>query len=181
MQRLVASFRWFANTSLARSLRFRLISIVLLASLPTIALLFLTASQQRTDALEAGQDEVVRLARLAANDQGREMDRVQRELLLLSRLPEVRGGDSSECTALFQSLVADPDNAIYVDLRVINDAGEVICRTAWMDAAYGHANRDTYPCSSAGIFYARSTVATRALLSSLLGMVRAWGGRRGMQ
>ena len=58
---------------------------------------------------------------------------------------------------------------------------EVICRTAWMDAAYGHANRDAYPCSSAGIFYARSTVATRALLSSLLGMVRAWGGRRGMQ
>lgn len=130
MQRLVAPFRWFANTSLARSLRFRLISIVLLASLPTIALLFLTASQQRTDALEAGQEEVVRLARLAANDQAREMDRVQRELLLLSRLPEVRGGDASACTSFFSSLVADPDNAIYVDLRVINEEGEVVCRSS---------------------------------------------------
>lgn len=130
MQRLVAPFRWFANTSLARSLRFRLIGIVLLASLPTIALLFLTASQQRTDALTAGQDEVVRLARLAANDQGREMDRVQRELLLLSRLPEVRGNDPSACTALFQSLVADPDNAIYVDLRVISESGLVVCRSS---------------------------------------------------
>ena len=68
MQRLIAPFRWFANTSLARSLRFRLIGIVLLASLPTIALLFLTASQQRTEALDAGQEEVVRLARLAAAD-----------------------------------------------------------------------------------------------------------------
>lgn len=129
MQRLVAPFRWFANTSLARSLRFRLIGIVLLASLPTIALLFLTASQQRTDALDAGQEEVVRLARLAANDQAREMDRVQRELLLLSRLPEVRGGDTSACTSLFSSLVADPDNAIYVDLRVVSDDGEVVCRS----------------------------------------------------
>ena len=91
MQRLLAPFRWFANTGLARSLRFRLISIVLLASLPTMALLFLTASQQRTDALEVGQEEAVRLARLAANDQAREMIRVQRELLLLSRLPEVPG------------------------------------------------------------------------------------------
>lgn len=130
MQRLVAPFRWFANTSLARSLRFRLIGIVLLASLPTMALLFLTASQQRTDALNAGQEEVVRLARLAANDQGREMDRVQRELQLLSRLPEVRGDDPSACTSLFQSLVADPDNAIYVDLRVINENGLVVCRSA---------------------------------------------------
>lgn len=129
MQRLVAPFRWFANTSLARSLRFRLIGIVLLASLPTIALLFLTASQQRTDALEAGQEEVVRLARLAANDQGREMDRVQRELLLLSRLPEVRGDSPSDCTAFFQTLVADPDNAIYVDLRVVNSEGETVCRS----------------------------------------------------
>lgn len=133
MQRLVAPFRWFANTSLARSLRFRLIGIVLLASLPTIALLFLTASQQRSDALEAGQEDVVRLARLAANDQAREMDRVQRELLLLSRLPEVRGGDPSECTSLFQSLVADPDNAIYVDLRVVNDDYDVVCRSSAMN------------------------------------------------
>jgi C-1 hydroxylase len=130
MQRLVAPFRWFANTSLARSLRFRLIGIVLLASLPTIALLFLTASQQRTDALDDGQNEVVRLARLAASDQGREMDRVQRELMLLSRLPEVRGLDPSACTSLFQSLVADPENEIYVDLRVIDAEGEIFCRSA---------------------------------------------------
>jgi predicted ester cyclase len=130
MQWLIAPFRWFANTSLARSLRFRLIGIVLLASLPTIALLFLTASQQRTEALDAGQEEVVRLARLAASDQGREMDRVQRELTLLSRLPEVRGDDPSDCTSFFQALVADPENAIYVDLRVVNSDGEVVCRSS---------------------------------------------------
>lgn len=130
MQTVRALFRWVINSSLVRSLRFRLIGIVLLASLPTIALLFITASQQRTDALEAGQEEVVRLARLAANDQGREMDRVHRELSLLSRLPEVRGEDPSACTSLFQALVSDPENAIYVDLRVINQDGMVVCRSS---------------------------------------------------
>jgi steroid delta-isomerase-like uncharacterized protein len=129
MQTVKALFRWIINSSLVRSLRFRLIGIVLLASLPTIALLFLTASQQRTDALAAGQEEVVRLARLAANDQGREMDRVQRELSLLSRLPEVRGDDSDTCGAFFQALVADPDNAIYVDLHVVDRDGNIICRS----------------------------------------------------
>lgn len=132
MQRLTAPFRWFANTSLARSLRFRLIGIVLLATLPTIALLFLTASQQRDDALEAGQEEAEQLARLAANDQGREMDRIQRELFLLSRLPEVQGDDPSACTSFFQTLVADQESAIYVDLRVIEPDGEVICRSSVM-------------------------------------------------
>jgi steroid delta-isomerase-like uncharacterized protein len=130
MQTVRALFRWIVNWSLFRSLRFRLIGIVLLASLPTIALLFLTASQQRSDALAAGQDEVVRLARLAANDQGREMDRVQRELALLSRLPEVQGDDASACTSFFQALVADPDNAIYVDLRVVDTEGNVVCRSS---------------------------------------------------
>jgi len=130
MQSVRAVFRWIANTPLVRSLRFRLIGIVLLASLPTIALLFITASQQRTEALEAGQDEVVRLARLAANDQGREMDRVHRELSLLSRLPEVQGDDRSQCTEFFQTLVNDPDNAIYVDLRVIDRDGNTVCRSS---------------------------------------------------
>jgi predicted ester cyclase len=142
MQWLIAPLRWFANTSLARSLRFRLIGIVLLASLPTIALLFLTASQQRTEALDAGQEEVVRQARLAAADQGREMDRVQRELLLLSRLPEVRGDDASACTSFFQALVADPENAIYVDLRVVDANGEVVCRSSVSDPLGNYLDRN---------------------------------------
>ncbi len=129
MERLVAPFRWFAGTRLARSFRFRLILIVLLASLPALLLLFLTANQQRNDALATGQEEAVRLARTAASDQGRQMDRVQRELNLLARLPEVRGDNSDDCSTFFQRLVNDPENAIYVDLRVIERDGDVFCRS----------------------------------------------------
>jgi steroid delta-isomerase-like uncharacterized protein len=130
MRTLLAPFRWFANTHLARSLRFRLIMTVLLASLPALLLLFLTASQQRSDALDAGQEEAVRLARTAAADQGRRTESVQRELSLLTRLPEVRGDDASACTTFFQNLVADPENPIYVDLRVLEQDGSVFCRSS---------------------------------------------------
>src|SRR5688500_12128871 len=130
MRRLAAPFRWFVGTRLARSLRFRLILIVLIASLPALGLLFLTASQQRQDALAAGQDEAERLAQIAASDQGREIDRTERELTLLARLPEVQGDDASACTGLFQRLVNDPDNAIYNDLRVLNRDRSVFCRSS---------------------------------------------------
>ncbi|HEV2073494.1 MAG TPA: ester cyclase, partial [Thermomicrobiales bacterium] len=129
MRNLLAPFRWFLHSGIVRSLRFRLILTVLLASLPTLLLLFLTASQQRAEALEFGQQEAERLARTAAADQGREMDRVQRELALLTRLPEVQSHDPSPCTGFFQGLVIDPDNAIYVDLRVLTEDGEVFCRS----------------------------------------------------
>ena len=129
MRRFSAPFRWFAGTRLVRSLRFRLILIVFLASLPALGLLFYTASQQRQDALAAGQAEAERLAQLAATDQSREMDRTERELSLLARLPEVQGDDASACTGLFQRLVNDPDNAIYDDLRVLNRDDSVFCRS----------------------------------------------------
>lgn len=133
MRSLIAPFRWFTNTRVARSLRFRLVMLVLLASLPTLGLLFLTASQQRADALQSGQAEATRLARIAASDHGREMDRIQRELALLVRLPEVRGNNSSACTAFFQGLVSDPDNPIYVDLRAVNPDGSIFCRSSAAD------------------------------------------------
>jgi len=50
---------------------------------------------------------------------------------------------------------------------------ELTCRSAWMDVAYGHANRDMYPCQSAGIFYARATPPTVALMRGVLAMVQS--------
>lgn len=151
MGSLTVPFRWFANTRLARSLRFRLIGIVLLASLPMLGLLFLTASQQRADALESGQIEAGRLADIAASDQGREMDRVQRELTLLVRLPEVRGDDASACTSLFQGLVVDPDNPIYVDLRALNPDGTVFCRSSASDPLVADQDPDFIVDAFSGI------------------------------
>lgn len=141
MRRIRSLVRWFVNTPLARSLRFRLIGIVLLASLPTIALLFLTASQTRSDAVDAARQEATRIANLTATDQAREIDRVQRELSLLSRLPEVRSDNNSACTAFFQSLVLSGENPMYVDLRVIGLDGSVNCRSSVSNPLGQNENR----------------------------------------
>lgn len=130
MRRIKSIVSWFVNTPLARSLRFRLIGIVLLASLPTIALLFLTASQARSDALSNAELEATRIANLTASEQARGIDSVQRELALLSRLPEVRSTDGNACTSFFQSLVQSIENPMYVDLRVIGLDGSVTCRSS---------------------------------------------------
>lgn len=130
MRRIKSIVSWFANTSLARSLRFRLIGIVLLASLPTIALLFLTASQARNDALAGAEQEAIRIASLTSSEQAREIDRIQRELALLSRLPEIRSEDNDACTSFFQSLVHSGENPMYVDLRVVGLDGTVHCRSS---------------------------------------------------
>lgn len=130
MRRIKSIVSWFANTPLARSLRFRLIGIVLLASLPTIALLFLTASQARNDALISAEQEANRIASLTASEQAREIDSVQRELALLSRLPEVRSEDNKACTSFFQSLVLSGETPMYVDLRVVSLDGTVSCRSS---------------------------------------------------
>lgn len=180
MRTLMAPFRWFVNSRLVRSLRFRLILIVLLASLPALLLLFLTASQQRADALATGQEEAVRLARTAASDQGREMDRVQRELSLLARLPEVRDGSASDCTSFFQGLVADPDNAIYVDLRVITREGDVFCRSSGADPLGADTDqkfiRDALDGTPFTMGPYRTNPLTRRTIISFAAPVRDQGG-----
>lgn len=130
MRRIKSIVSWFVNTPLARSLRFRLIGIVLLASLPTIALLFLTASQARDNALSNAEAEATRIANLTANEQARGIDSIQRELGLLSRLPEVRTDNDNACTSFFQTLVHSIDNPMYVDLRVVGLDGSVNCRSS---------------------------------------------------
>ncbi len=70
-------FRWLAGTPLANSLRFRLTLLVLLAALPALGLLLLTASEQRTNAIEAAELETRRVARLAAANQNNLIDETQ--------------------------------------------------------------------------------------------------------
>ena len=63
MRTLLAPVRWLARFPIFQSLRLRVTLLVLLGALPAIALLFLTAQQQRNDALSEGQDTANRLVR----------------------------------------------------------------------------------------------------------------------
>jgi len=122
MSTLGRPFRWFVSTRLAGSLRFRLILLVLLASLPSLALLLLTAAQQRDEALAAGQQEAQRLARLVAADQANVSGQVELVLSTLALLPELGGSTPSSCSATLQDLTSNSGEPITAgagrDLRV---------------------------------------------------------------
>jgi steroid delta-isomerase-like uncharacterized protein len=117
--------RWLTKLPLIHNTRFRLTVLVLLAALPAFALLTLTASEQRSDAIAAGREEAQRLVSLSAADQDRLIDSANQLLTTLGRLPEIRGNDSQACHNLLLSLIAAyPD---YTDLAVVKRDGSVIC------------------------------------------------------
>jgi predicted ester cyclase len=120
-----------------------LILLVLLASLPSLALLFLTASQQRDVALEAGREEAQRLVRLAVTNQRASAEQIELLLRTLAVRPELQ--DPTTCTQFLQTLpsgasqtsepLANPggeefriENAAFRSVSVANADGSIVCR-----------------------------------------------------
>ncbi len=140
MRTILRPFRWLASTSFAHSLRVRLMLLVLLASLPSLALLFLTAAQQRSDALEAGQEETQRLARLVASSQSNVSGQIELVLGTIAVLPQVQGNDRAECTNALRGITeTDPettitasrdlqiDGATFKRIAVVNSDNSTFC------------------------------------------------------
>ena len=125
MRTLLVPVRWLARFPIFQSLRLRVTLLVLLGALPAIALLFLTAQQQRNDALSEGQDTANRLVRLAAVDQRRIFDQSQILLTTVSRLPEVRGDNQDSCSSLMAELL--DSNRAFDNLGVVNRDGSIFC------------------------------------------------------
>lgn len=125
MSTIVAPLRWLGRFPVFHSLRFRVTLLVLLGALPALALLWLTASQQRSDAMAEGQETANRLVRLAAVDQRRVFDQAQQLLATIARLPEVRLDEPSACSELMAELVES--NSEFDNLGVVNRDGSVFC------------------------------------------------------
>ncbi|HEU0165305.1 MAG TPA: ester cyclase, partial [Thermomicrobiales bacterium] len=118
-----------------RGLRFRLVMLVLLASLPAFGLLFYTASQQRNDALDSGQEEASSLVNLFAADQLRIVNQNEQYLKTLARLPELRGDDATACSSLVVALLQDNGYA-FQNIGVIHKDGTSTCRASGSLPAY---------------------------------------------
>jgi predicted ester cyclase len=125
MGTLLAPVRWLARFPIFHSLRLRLTLLVLFGSLPAIVLLLLTASQQRNDAINEGQETANRLVRLAAVDQRRIFDQAQILLTTVARLPEVRGKNAEVCSSLMAELL--DINTSFDNLGVVNHDGSIFC------------------------------------------------------
>jgi len=107
------------------SLRARLIQLVLLAVLPALGVIVYSAGEQRiTDSQEARRD-ALKLVRIVSTSQQRLIDSTQHLLVALSLLPEVRAHNSSTCSDLFSSLLAE--YPMYANLGAANVHGEQFC------------------------------------------------------
>jgi steroid delta-isomerase-like uncharacterized protein len=111
-------------TSLLSNLRVRFLLLVLVALLPALGLLILTANEQRDQAIDAAQVDAARLAGLAAADQQRLIEGTRQLLVVLARLPEVQG-DAAACDELLADLLAQ--FPLYANLGVVAPDGTLVC------------------------------------------------------
>ena len=110
--------KWLSN------LRVRFLLLVVLALLPALGLLLLTASEQRDQAVALERQGARRLASLAAADQERLIENARQLLIVLAGLPEVQAAGPS-CDGLLAALVQDFPQ--YANLGVIAPDGRVAC------------------------------------------------------
>src|SRR4051794_8106481 len=105
---MTALARWFrrvAGWPFWRNLRLRLVLLVILALLPSLILLYLSARDERVDAIETGRDDATRIARLVASDQQTTTSQIGTVLGTLALNPDLQGEDPAACSALLANVL----------------------------------------------------------------------------
>jgi signal transduction histidine kinase len=107
------------------NLRARLILLVLIAVLPALGLILFTAADQRKSAALEAQQNALRLARSAAATQNGSIEGARQLLAALAQIPEVRGGNSVGCDAIFRRLLKQNPNYAHIGAVKLN--GDSFC------------------------------------------------------
>ncbi|ARV62651.1 hypothetical protein BZZ01_32030 [Nostocales cyanobacterium HT-58-2] len=113
------------RSGLNSTLRIRLVSLVLLAIVPALGLILYTASEQRRTATVEAREQVLRLARLAANNQKQVIEGARQLLIILAQMPVVRQGNSAECHQLLTDILKQ--HSAYANFAVLDAQGNAIC------------------------------------------------------
>ncbi|HEY7560074.1 MAG TPA: GAF domain-containing protein [Candidatus Binatia bacterium] len=123
----------------SRSLRVKLIQLVLLALLPALGLIIYGAREQRQDAATFAENEALRLARILSASHQRLIDSTGHLLVALARIPEIRNHRSADCFALLSDLIEEYPP--YSNLAVADINGEVFCQALSADRPTNIADR----------------------------------------
>jgi signal transduction histidine kinase/HAMP domain-containing protein len=115
-----------SNTKNSRSLRIRLIQLVLLALLPALGLIIYGAREQRQDAAAFAENEALRLARILSASHQRLIDSTGHLLVALARIPEIRSSERAGCIRLLADLIQEYPP--YSNLAVADIHGEMFCQ-----------------------------------------------------
>ncbi|MEW5988787.1 MAG: ATP-binding protein, partial [Chloroflexota bacterium] len=125
--------------SLFSGLRFRLLTLVFLALAPVVGLTLYTAGEVRQLQVIQVQENLLRWARLAANEQQHLIEGTHYLLIAMARLPAVREGDTAACNALLTDLLQNYPN--YTGIAVAGRTGDLICSGLPMNQPVNVADR----------------------------------------
>ena len=107
------------------SLRVRLLSLVLLAVIPALGLLFYTGAQHRRLLMTGIEAELLRWTRLAAVDYAQLLDETDQLLATLGTLSDLPDQQPDACQAFLDGLLKQ--HPFHVNLGVADPEGDVVC------------------------------------------------------
>jgi PAS domain S-box-containing protein len=106
-----------------RSLRFRLILLVMAALLPTLGVIIYNAMVERRESTAVAQDHLQRLVALVAREQAQKTMAARHFLMNLALQPAVGRRDVAACNALFRWLQSQP--SIYLNVGAVDPEANV--------------------------------------------------------
>jgi signal transduction histidine kinase len=121
-------------------LRLRLVLLVLLAVLPALALVGMSALGNRNTLSQQVEDNALRLARLSASGHEAAVEGARQFLTALAQAPEIRSTDPSSCRPLVEDLLGEFPDYLNVGLADV-PTGEVICSAVPTQGTVGVADR----------------------------------------
>jgi PAS domain S-box-containing protein/putative nucleotidyltransferase with HDIG domain len=123
-------------------IRTRLLLIVILAIIPSIALTVINATEARHQAENNIQEDLQNLTLLLTEEEKHIFNDERTLLISLSGLPEIRFGDTPACNQRLSSiLTANPDN---LNLGVIDKNGEIFCSALPINGPVTVSDRSYY-------------------------------------
>jgi diguanylate cyclase (GGDEF)-like protein len=121
------------------TLRARLLSLVLLAVLPAVAVIIDTGIEQRRSAVREAQENALRLVRLVARDHAHLIQEGRQLLTALAEIPEVRRAEPGKCSAFLRPLAARDQR--FANFGVIRPDGEIACSGVPLKSRINTADR----------------------------------------
>ena len=112
-------------------LRTRLVALGLIATAPALIVILYTQSLERARARDSAIADIRQVTQLAAGQQATWFDGVQRLLLTLAQLPDVRSSDPSRCRALLPGVLRDHPG--YINIWVYKENNPTFCEAIPID------------------------------------------------
>jgi PAS domain S-box-containing protein len=136
--RAQGALSWVA-VALLRSLRGRLLGLVLVGVLPSFGILAYAERHQRAYLLQEFEDGARDLARLVAERHQRAVDRARGLLVVVSLLPSVRGLDGEACARELAPVLAEAP--LYANVGAVRRDGTLFCSAARLSAEVNLSDR----------------------------------------